>query len=138
MVFDQAAPLQDWDLPDAFATLQRLLEARQGKTGKREYMQVLRLLERFEMAVLLGAARDALQMGAISFDAIKHLRERRVVERRIKSAKFPAVKGRDGFDFKAIPSLNKMVVLELALCDWIERRENVIALGPSGIGSSRR
>ena len=73
MAFDQAAPLQDWDLPDAFATLQRLLEARQGKSGKREYVQVLRLLERFEMAVLHGAVRDALQMGAISFDAIKHL-----------------------------------------------------------------
>lgn len=33
MVFDQAAPLQDWDLPDAFTTLQRLLEARRGKNG---------------------------------------------------------------------------------------------------------
>ena len=59
-------------------------------------------------------------------------RERRMVERRIKSAKFPAVKSLDSFDFKAIPSLNKMMVLELARCDWIERRENVIALGPSG------
>ncbi|MEP0960256.1 MAG: IS21 family transposase [Roseobacter sp.] len=73
MAFEQAAPLQDWDLPDAFATLQRLLEARQGKAGKREYVQVLRLLERFEMAILHGAVRDALQIGAISFDAIKHL-----------------------------------------------------------------
>jgi len=42
--FDQAAPLQDWDLRNAFSTLQRLLEAWQGKTGKREYVQVLRLL----------------------------------------------------------------------------------------------
>ncbi|MDE0852786.1 Mu transposase domain-containing protein, partial [Yoonia sp.] len=73
MAFDQAAPLQDWDLPDAFATLQRLLEARQGKTGKREYVQVLRLMERFEQNVLHDAVRDALQMGAISFDAVKHL-----------------------------------------------------------------
>ena len=73
MAFDQAAPLQDWDLPDAFATLQRLLEARQGKTGKREYVQILRLLERFEQNVLHDAVRDALQMGAISFDAVKHL-----------------------------------------------------------------
>jgi hypothetical protein len=45
MAFDQAAPLQEWDLPEAFATLQRLLEARQGKAGKREYVQVLRLVE---------------------------------------------------------------------------------------------
>jgi DNA replication protein DnaC len=39
-------------------------------------------------------------------------------------------------DFKAIPKLNKMQVLELARCDWIERRENVIALGPSGTGKT--
>ena len=63
-------------------------------------------------------------------------RERRMVERRIKSAKFPAVKSLDGFDFKAIPSLNKMMVLELARCEWIERTENVIALGPSGTGKT--
>ena len=59
-------------------------------------------------------------------------RERRMIERRIKAAKFPAVKSLDSFDFKAIPALNKMQVLELARCEWVERHENVIALGPSG------
>jgi len=73
MSFDQAAPLQNWELPDAFATLQRLLEARQGKAGKREYVQVLRLLERFDLDVLHLAIKDALQMRAVSFDAVKHL-----------------------------------------------------------------
>ena len=63
-------------------------------------------------------------------------RERRMVERRIKAAKFPAAKSLDSFDFKAIPKLNKMQVLELARCEWIERRENVIALGPSGTGKT--
>ena len=62
-------------------------------------------------------------------------RERRLVERRIKAAKFPTVKSVDSFEFKAIPSLNKAQVLELARCEWIERRENVIALGPSGPAS---
>ena len=75
---DQAAPLVGWELPDVFATLRRLLEARMGKAGKREYVQVLRLLE--------------------------------------------------SFDFKAILSLSKMLVLELARCEYIDRRENVIAL----------
>ena len=56
-------------------------------------------------------------------------RERRMIERRIKAAKFPVIKSLDSFDFKAIPRLNKMQVLELARCEWIERRENVIALG---------
>ena len=63
-------------------------------------------------------------------------RERRMVERRIRQAKFPTVKSLDSFDFKAIASLNKALVLELARCEYIERRENVIALGNSGTGKS--
>ena len=63
-------------------------------------------------------------------------RERRMIERRIKAAKFSAVKSLDSFDFKAIPALNKIQVLELARCEWVERRENVIALGPSGTGKT--
>ena len=70
---DQAAPLQGWDLPDAFATLHRLLEARMGKAGKREYVQVLRLLETFEMEHVHAAIQRALDLGAIGYDAIKHL-----------------------------------------------------------------
>ena len=46
-------------------------------------------------------------------------RERRMIERRIKAARFPATKSLDSFDFRAIPSLNKMLVLELARCEWI-------------------
>ena len=63
-------------------------------------------------------------------------RERRSVERRIRQARFPAVKSLDSFDFAAIPSLNKMLVLELARGEYVERRENVIALGNSGTGKS--
>ena len=70
---DQAAPLAGWELPDAFPTLRRLLEARMGKAGKREYVQVLRLLETFDLEVLHGAAKDALRLGAIGYDAVKHL-----------------------------------------------------------------
>ena len=63
-------------------------------------------------------------------------RERRTIERRIRAAKFPAVKSFDTFDFTAIPSLNKMLVLELARSEYILRRENVIALGNSGTGKT--
>src|SRR3954467_12998215 len=63
-------------------------------------------------------------------------RERRSVERRIRQARFPAVKSLDSFDFAALPSLNKMLVLELARCEYVARRENVIALGPSGTGKT--
>ena len=50
----------------------------------------------------------------------------------------PAVKSLDSFDFSALPSLNKMLVLELARGEYVERRENVIALGNSGTGNSCR
>jgi DNA replication protein DnaC len=63
-------------------------------------------------------------------------RERRLIERRIRAARFPTVKSLDSFDFKAIPALNKALVLELARGEYIERRENVIALGPSGTGKT--
>ena len=202
-----------------------------GKKGKREYVEVLRLLETFEMGHVHGAVRQALDLGAIGYDAVKHLvlcrierrpprldldiypylpraqvettdpasvhqpdvrddivtdtpqvllqhhlrklrlptfqsehaklarqcategkdhvqyllrlcelelieRERRMIERRIKAARFPATKSLDSFDFKAIPSLNKALTMELARCEFVDRRENVIALGPSGTGKT--
>ena len=228
---DQAAPLAGWELPDAFPTLRRLLEARMGKAGKREYVQVLRLLETFDLEVLHGAVKDALRPGCDRLrrrqtpcavpdratpaqtrpgylslpasgqrgdhgrrqlyelvgwrrvmtdtpqvllahhlktlklptflreydklarqcategaDHVRYLvrltelelidRERRMVERRIRQARFPAVKSLDSFDFKAIAALNKMLVLELARCEYVERRENIIALGNSGTGKT--
>ena len=63
-------------------------------------------------------------------------RDRRMVERRIRLAKFPAVKSLDSFDYKAMPSLNKMMVLEVARWEYVERREKIIALGNSGTGKT--
>ena len=236
---DQAAPLADWLLPPVFGDLRRLPEARMGKAGKREHVQVLRLIESFSPDDVRAAISEALERGVIGFDAVKHLvlcriekrpprlnllahpylpragaatppvrpymgtpgapvhgapeggsamsdtpqllpahhlkalklpaflreydkqarqcaaegvdhvrylvrltelelidRERRMVERRIRMARFPAVKSLDSFDFKAMPSLNRMMVPEPARCDYIERRENVIALGNSGTGKT--
>ena len=70
---DQAAPLQGWALPDEFGTLRRLLESRMGRRGKREFVQVLRQFEHFSPREVLAAVRDALRLGALSFDAVKHL-----------------------------------------------------------------
>jgi transposase len=70
---DQAAPLAKWELPAEFQTLRRLMEARMIKAGRREYVQVLRLLESFELADLHVAVKSALRLGAVGFDAIKHL-----------------------------------------------------------------
>jgi DNA replication protein DnaC len=234
---DQAAPLAGWELSEASAMLRRLLEARMGKQGKREFVQVLRLV--FTPEDVAVGARAAVERGAIGFDAVKHLvlcrierrparldmtvyphlpradvaatslrtlprsarrgipmseapsatspgtpqvllahhpkalglptflrehdklarqcasdgvdhvryllrlaelelieRERRMVERRIKEARFPAVNSLDSFDFLALPSLNKALVLALARSEYVLRRENVIAVGNSDTGKT--
>jgi transposase len=70
---DQAAPLQNWPLPKQFDELRRQREARLGKRGRREFVQVLRLLETFSMAEVTAAVKHALALPAIAFDAVKHL-----------------------------------------------------------------
>ena len=63
-------------------------------------------------------------------------RHQRMVERRIRSTRFPAVKSMDTFDFTAIPSVNKALVMELARCEYVQRRENIIAALNSGAGKT--
>ena len=78
---DQAAPLAGWELPAEFGRLRRLLEARLGKPGKREYVQVLRLLESFRLDDVAAAVRQAGELGTIGFDAVKHLLLCRIEQR---------------------------------------------------------
>jgi hypothetical protein len=78
---DQAAPLAGWQLPACFAQLRRLLEARLKKGGKREYVQVLRLLETFPLHELTPVVEQALHLGTLSYDAVKHLLLCRVEQR---------------------------------------------------------
>jgi hypothetical protein len=70
---DQAAPLQSWTLPEPLQHLRRLLEARMGNRGKREFIQVLRLMEAFPETIVTVASLDAIRLGAVSFDAVKQL-----------------------------------------------------------------
>lgn len=70
---DQAAPLQGWELPEEFLTLRRLLESRMGKKGKRQYVQILRLMETFHVEEVRCAIRESIRLQALSFDAVKHL-----------------------------------------------------------------
>src|SRR5258706_1584323 len=72
-LISMTAPLAGWRLPEEFATLRRLLEARIGKQGKREFVQVLRLMEVFRADEVAAAVGDAIARGAIGFDAVKHL-----------------------------------------------------------------
>jgi DNA replication protein DnaC len=88
----------------------------------------------------------ARQCAAEGIDHVRYLlrlaelemidREQRLVERRIRAARFPAVKSLDSYDFTVLPSLNKALVLELARCEYLARRENVIALGNAGTGKT--
>ncbi len=68
---DHARPLEGWDLPECFGILRRRLEAEYGPAGKREYIQVLRLLERYPPARVARAIEKALACGALRRDAVK-------------------------------------------------------------------
>jgi hypothetical protein len=68
---DQAAALQGWDLPEVFQHLRHLLEARMGNRGKREFIQVLRLMEAMPKESVTFAVTEAIRLGAIGFDAVK-------------------------------------------------------------------
>ena len=81
---DQAAPLRGWKLDPAFDALRRLLEARFGPRGKREYIQVLRLFEDFPERHVTAAVRDAARRRLIGFDAVKHLLLARIEKRPAK------------------------------------------------------
>ena len=88
----------------------------------------------------------ARQCAADNVDHVRYLarlielelidREARMIDRRIKAARFPALKGLESFNFDAIPALNKKLVLDLARSEFVDRRENIIALGPSGVGKT--
>jgi DNA replication protein DnaC len=96
--------------------------------------------------VLREYEKQARQCAVENVDHIRYLarlielelidREARMVERRIKVARFPAIKSLETFDFDVIPTLNKKLVLELARAEFVDRCENIIALGPSGVGKT--
>lgn len=81
---DQAAALQGWDLPPTFQHLRNLLEARMGNRGKREFIQVLRLMEIAPKDVVAAAVTDAIHLGAIGFDAVKQIVLARIERRPAK------------------------------------------------------
>ena len=70
---DQAAPLDGWQLGECIHRLRRLMEARMGNAGRREFIQVLRLMEDFHQHQVEHAVGEALRLGAVSFDAVKML-----------------------------------------------------------------
>ena len=103
---DQAAALQDWALPHVFQHLRHLLEARMGNRGKREFIQVLRLLEAMPMEIVSFAVTEAIHIGAIGFDAVKQIALARIERRPPR------------LDLAAYPHLPKMDVKTTRAADY--------------------
>lgn len=84
-------PLQGWDLPETFQHLRHLLEARMGNRGKREFIQVLRLMETIAMPTVADAVTEAIRLGAVGFEAVKQIALARVERRplRLDLARYP-------------------------------------------------
>jgi hypothetical protein len=103
---DQAAPLQDWSLPEAFQNLRHLMEARMGNRGKREFIQVLRLMEAIPKDVVVYAVTEAIRIGAIGFDAVKQIALARIERRPAR------------LDLSAYPHLPKTSVKTTSAADY--------------------
>jgi hypothetical protein len=103
---DQAAALQGWDLPEAFQQLRHLLEARMGNRGKREFIQVPRLMEAIPKEIVTNAVIDAIRLGAIGFDAVKQIVLARVEKRPAR------------LDLTAYPYLPKLSVKTTSATDY--------------------
>jgi hypothetical protein len=103
---DQAAALQGWELPQVFHHLRHLLEARMGNRGKREFIQVLRLLEAMPKDVVTFAVTEAIHIGAAGFDAVKLIALARIERRPAR------------LDLAAYPHLPKMDVKTTAAADY--------------------
>ena len=103
---DQAAALQGWELPEAFQHLRHLLEARMGNRGKREFIQVLRLMEGMPQDIVAFAVTEAIRLGAIGFDAVKLIALARI-------ERLPA-----RLDPAAYPHLPKMAAKTTAAADY--------------------
>jgi transposase len=104
---DQAAPLQGWALPEPFAHLRQLLEARMANRGRREFVQVLRLMEVFPLEMVALAVSEAIRLGAIGFDAVKRLVLCRIERRPAR------------LDLTAYPYLPRTMVKTTAAADYM-------------------
>jgi len=105
------------------------------------YLKTLRLPTM--LAEYLSVARQCADTDAAYEVFLEHLAEREVnargtkaTERRLKQAHFPVAKELSEFDFSAVPKLNKSKMLELARCEFIGQRANLVFLGAPGTGKS--
>ena len=103
---DQAAALQGWNLPEVFQHLRHLLEARMGTRGKREFIQVPRLMEAMSQTIVTAAVTEAIRLGVIGFDAVKLIALARLERRPVR------------LDLAAYPHLPRVAVRTTSAADY--------------------
>ena len=91
--------MRGWELPVCFGVLRRRLEAELGGPGTRQFIKVLRLLERSSPAELTGAVQRALELGTVDADAVRLILE----HRRDRPAALFCLDGRPHLKAVAVP-----------------------------------
>ena len=64
-------------------------------------------------------------------------KERKSIQSKIKSAKFPVFKSLDDFDYAFQPSMDRKRLAELSSLRFIDNKENILFLGPPGVGKTQ-
>ncbi len=90
--------------------------------------------ERAQMAQLQGLS--PVDFLALLLDDEIDRRHQRKHERLERQAGFDNVKLVSGFDFAAVPGLDRSLVLDLATCQFIHKKQNWLLCGPTGVGKS--
>jgi DNA replication protein DnaC len=85
-----------------------------------------------------AARRDLTLREALTFLCEREIarKDERRIRMGLSVANFPAVRTLEGFDFDAQPSVDRHQVRELATCRWVAHGDNVLLLGPPGVGKS--
>jgi len=108
-------------------------------------MELIALLDRFRLNTLAerletvceSAAKRELNYKEFLAEALSLEfgdRQQKGIEQRTTLARLPYIKTIEQFDFSFQPSIDKKVIRELAGLGFVERCENVILLGPPGVG----
>jgi len=107
----------------------------------KEYLKALRLPT--IQAECVKLARECLAEGVDHLGFLLKVcelelieRERKAAARRLKAAALPALKLISEFDFTAQPAINRLLVLDLMRCEYINKRENILLIGTSGTGKT--
>ncbi|MDQ3930163.1 MAG: IS21-like element helper ATPase IstB [Chloroflexota bacterium] len=106
-----------------------------------EYLKRLKLPTMAREYVPLAREAEVGNVGYIEYlrallEQEVRVREEHQRERRLKQASFPYDKRLEEFDFSVVRSIQKARVMELARGEFVKRRENLILLGPSGLGKT--